>query len=956
MTTLQPPVELKGHCSVIDSETLYTYQANAFQSLPLKEGASWTKLPMGVSVDGGVCVRAVPNGDESQATLYIVGGTSNDSSYSGLQKFTFSKQTWETIVPVTTVTKNRQRHGAAYLNSTSSILVYGGSQQHDDGQLSSQTFAISIEPPNNVLAFNSQAPPVDSPIVIPWNNSHAVMMGGSSTNTEVWTFSQDEGWTDLQTALTQGIQADDAVTIVSGSDGSKVLEIYDTTVSPNKVSEYVLLNAGGKSASSGETPGKSRKRKRNESLANWPAYNSTLAPTTRRTGSSIAQDSNGLAIISGGNAQDPVALFNQQENSWLNASEFFGTSDASTQSTSSPSGTPSVVLPSASSTPSAPSSNPDPNQSKSNMLTVLGATLGAIFGIAAILLLILLLFRWHKAQRRRSEPGSPKDEKDRLSFIDRGASFMKEAGGSMANLEDTLKPPYARNGNTNSASSLTSLAIIAGKLNPSHHTGHRRGLGGEGSSINSRTGLVQKRLHPLANAEAMELDRFDEKSNVAAMSGHRPVPDGTTNPIVPVPVPTRQAAQQRTYDAPAPARKQRSSGWSRYFNGNEATNLAQMHGNDRSTYASASDSRSSAASRSNYTSSQHHPSSADMVAPLELPDTGAQFDGNRISSVVTGSTSLNHSGDELPQAQRAQIGMSRPESEVSEASESILSSRPRSPLGEEQPLWTPGGLASKDERGGSSIYTNSMRGSAVAGGANTAANIGRLRGNTTASSIYPASTAGKQDTMDHDFPRPPSNTGNGSLANWDRAHPITNPAQGGLYPPTHGAGNQPGNPSPEPRYPAAPVYPQAQSGRGSGAPWIYGGGGIGGRGPGYKSSHTAQPGGRDLYDGSGWGGSGGNSPVISVHRDSDGSVVGHHVHNGMELVRPSTAGTGVARNGAGIQWSGNHQGAVRLGPGQDRSSSDTMWPSTASGSEREQSRVDDMSWLNLNGENGVPRR
>ncbi|KAL9081303.1 MAG: hypothetical protein Q9157_000158 [Trypethelium eluteriae] len=947
MTTPQPPVTLQGHCSVIDKETLYTYQSNAFQSLPLKQGASWTKLPMGASVDGGVCVKAVPNGDESQAALYIVGGTSSDSNYPGLQRFTFSNQKWDTLSPVTTVTKNRQWHGAAYLNSTSSILIYGGTQQQSDGQLSSQTFAISTKPPYNVLAFNSQAPPVHSPIVMPWNDSHAVMMGGASTNTQVWTFSSDDGWTKLQTSLTQGIQDNDAATVVSGSDGSKVLEIYDTSVSPNNVTEYVLLNPGGSPASVGTIPGKSRKRKRDASLANWPVYNDTLAPTTIRTGSSIAQDSNGLAVISGGDSQNPISLFNQQENSWLNATQFFGTSEASTQSTGNPSGTPSVVLPSSSTAPSSTSTSaPNPNPPKSNTLTVLGATLGAIFGIAAILLLILLLFRWHKAKRKRSEPGSPKDEKDRLSFIDRGASFMKEAGGSMANLDDSLKPPYTRKAKTNSASSLSSLAIIAGKLNPSQQHGHKRGAGGEGS-INSRTELVQKKVHPLAKSEVMEMDRFDEKPDMATMKSRGPVADGTINPMIPVPAPSQQATQQRMYETPAPARKQRSSGWSRYFNGNEATNLAQMHSHDRSTYASATDSRSSAASRSNYTESRHHPNSVDMVAPLELPDTGAQFDGNRISSVVTGSTSVNHSGDDLPQAQRAQIGMSRPESEASEASESVLSSGLRSHLGDEPSSWTPGGLASKDERGGSSIYTNSMRGSALPGGAATVANIGRTRENTIASSVYPISSTGNRDTMDHDFPRPPSNTGNASPANWNRAHPIAQPPPpNNLHP--YGTAPKPASTFPEPRYPPAPVYPQAQSGRGTGAPWIYGGGGVGGRGPGYRSPNGAQPGGagaggRGLYDGSGWGGSGGNTPATSVHRDSDASDVSHHVHNGMDFLRPATAGTASAGVG----------GAGRLGPGRDRSSSDTVWPSAAAGSGREHSRVDDMSWLNLNGENGI---
>ena len=64
------------------------------------------------------------------------------------------------------------------------------------------------------------------------------------------------------------------------------------------------------------------------------------------------------------------------------------------------------------------------------MLTVLGATLGAIFGIAALLIILLLLLRWKRERRKRAGKGGYV-EKDRLSFADRGAEFMSEAGGAV---------------------------------------------------------------------------------------------------------------------------------------------------------------------------------------------------------------------------------------------------------------------------------------------------------------------------------------------------------------------------------------------------------------------------------------------------------------------------------------------------------------------------------------------
>jgi hypothetical protein len=177
----RPEVDLQSHCSVVFNSTLYVYSPNAFQSIKLEEGGEWEKLTNGASVTGGVCVKAIPNGDLNSAALYIVGGKATDpslSSYPGLQKFTFSNQSWEWVTPVVPVTQNRMNHAATFLNASQSIVVYAGSQSDSDTGPSSQTFAISIDPPYSVEAFTSSAPPGVNPMLIPWDDSHAVMLGG----------------------------------------------------------------------------------------------------------------------------------------------------------------------------------------------------------------------------------------------------------------------------------------------------------------------------------------------------------------------------------------------------------------------------------------------------------------------------------------------------------------------------------------------------------------------------------------------------------------------------------------------------------------------------------------------------------------------------------------------------------------------------------------------------------
>ena len=695
MSLPKPLVELSGHCSVVNNHTLYVYSPDALQALDLSEGAEWKELPMGVSVTGGQCVKAIPaGGDARQAMLYIVGGAVNETAsswnYPGLQRFSFANQTWEWVTPATQVTQNRQNHAATYLNASSSILVYSGSQATGDTGPSSETFLISTTPPFSVQAFSSTAPPTVGPMLMSWDESHAVMIGGDSQNKAVWTFSPDQDWQNVGVTLTQGIanQSQVQCTVVSGDDGSKVLETYDMSVNPNVVTRVALLNAGGAVASPGQiVGGPSTKRKRDLTINGWPSYNGTLAPTSTRSGFSIAQDANGLAIISGGNTKDPLCIFDQRANSWLNATELLGGSQVTIQSepTSSVSSSPVPSATSASCSSAAASSTvaavapvATTGPGKARMLTVLGATLGAIFGIAALLIILLLLLRWKRERRKRAGKGGYV-EKDRLSFADRGAEFMSEAGGAVGH-------NYSASMNT----SQSSLAIIAGRAGLTH----KRGLGPLGSDA-STAGLVTKKS-PLGYAEPVEMSQIVEK-----------VPPATEKRVQPATQPSTFVDATPT-GTTATLGRSRSSGWSRYFANNEATNLAHMP-SGRSTYTSD---RTSAGSQSHYTDSRIT-SQPRMVPALEV---FTKFDGQRLSRVATGSPTLGDSR-ENPPGQPMQAELARANSVASSlsslnADENIAYTSTQDPAAS----WTPVSGPEWNQRPPSSAYTNSVRANEVRDG------------------------------------------------------------------------------------------------------------------------------------------------------------------------------------------------------------------------------------------------
>ena len=582
---------------------------------------------MGVPVRGGVCVLATSDEeDESEASLYIVGGRTeeeDEDDFPGLQRYIFASKEWETISPVVTVTQNRMNHAATYLDESKSIFIYAGLQADGRSGPSSQTFVISTEPPFRVQAFTSMAPPVVSPLLLPWDDAQAVMLGGDPDNRMLFTFDPATAWNELPVRLPVGFQDPDSVsaTVVRGDDGSRVLEIFDMGTSPNEVDQILVRAPDNQTAELGQPLGQpvGRKRKRDLTLADWPVYNDTFAPTALRSGFSLASGDNGLVVISGGNDDVPLCIFDQQENSWVNGSALFAGNEVNADSLSPSS---SSLPPDSSATDvsssSAETASAGSDSSRDEMLTILGITLGGVFGAAVLLAAILVLFRWRRERSRRLAAKAMKEKDDRLSFADRGGPMMDQP--DLPPVVNPYNKPPLTSPYTEPFSSppqpLPFITTVDRSLSPKEGQ-HKRGGGELGSDANSMTGLLFKPA-PMGDA-----DRNADRSR-----GLNDVPYfGTSDKMVPRTEPTPPAAvldpnsrlmndsqyikkQQPQPHQHSPSDRARSSGWSKYFANNDATtNLASAPA-DRGTYAS-SQTRSSTTSQNAFSDPQRAAAAAN---------------------------------------------------------------------------------------------------------------------------------------------------------------------------------------------------------------------------------------------------------------------------------------------------------------------------------------------------------
>ena len=576
-------------------------------------------------------MKSTPKNNTSAAALYIVGGSSNSSDYAGLQRFTFADGQWETLRPTVAVTQNRLYHNAVYLNTSDSILVYAGTQ---DGSkhASSQTFTIQASEPYTVLAYQAIAPPAINPLLMQWSESKAIYIGGSDTNKKAMIFSPSTSWADSNATLAEPLYNTSNVkaVIVNADDASKTLYTFDMTVTPNGVNRTILVDGDGNPVENAEPIEEVDKRglwmealeersavmekRDNLTVADWPAYNDTLAPSSTRTSYSVAQDQSGLVVISGGNEEDVLCMFKARENCWANATATFSSKAQTLQglgpsTTTSPS-TASHTSASSTATASSAANPPFP-------VKILGAVLGSIVGIAVLLLGMLLLLRWRRKRRQYSDAGHQRrssgipDEKDNMDFLDRGMPQMSSARSFRGHEQQE------------SQGSFSSMAILMGRV------GHKRG-GDKNGSLGSDSS-----------------SQFNKKYKTAIS---KPIPQ--ERPFRPMALPSRDEKAIAFGEERAPTTRprgsarggrrgstRRSSGWNRYWSGGSAMNILGF-GSKRTTYEEGSD-RSSLSQYSERLPSQITQNSA-MVPPLKIGDRP------ELSRVVSGSPRMENPSTKFP--------------------------------------------------------------------------------------------------------------------------------------------------------------------------------------------------------------------------------------------------------------------------------------------------------------------
>lgn len=159
-------------------------------------------------------------------------------------------------------------------------------------------------------------------MVMPFTQSKAIYVGGSETNTKVMIFSPSNSWEDSNATLAYPFYNCSHVraTVQNGNDASKTLLTFDMTVFPNSVNRTILMDSEGNPVVNAtpivSTPpppafkrdnvpihleNPSIHRRGNLTVANWPDYNDTLAPSSTRTNYAVARDQSGLTVIAGGN-------------------------------------------------------------------------------------------------------------------------------------------------------------------------------------------------------------------------------------------------------------------------------------------------------------------------------------------------------------------------------------------------------------------------------------------------------------------------------------------------------------------------------------------------------------------------------------------------------------------------------------------------------------------------------
>ncbi|KAJ4177479.1 hypothetical protein NW767_015111 [Fusarium falciforme] len=400
--------------------------------------------------------------------------------------------------------------------------------------------------------------------------------------------------------------------------------------------------------------------KRELFLDDWAEYNSTLALTATRQNFAIAQGVGGKVVFSGGNSEDPLAIFDATENSWTRSLTSNSISSTSATSTilSTGSSTASLTISEASvsaTTGAAAGSSDDDSGISSNV--ILGITLGSILGFLALLGLLLLIW-----SRRRKATGNGMEACSARDF----PSYEKEPIAFGNGPRQPPSPGQLRGHNaTLSQESYSSMAILierAGKQKASLTWKSTNDM-----TRSSRTSLHKQLKATISKPILQEmpcpaLEGYDTRGLTldVTVAEHRP----------------------RAGLMEAQGGMRRSPGWNRYWSGGSALQILRFGGPKRTTAGSEQSSRCSEAT--------HHCSARATQDSSTIPSLIFDFcpEINRVNSrsrVVAECSKIPFKDGvagklEHTPSRTSSSGYSSgiPES-VNEAWDPIPSSKPRSP-------------------------------------------------------------------------------------------------------------------------------------------------------------------------------------------------------------------------------------------------------------------------------------
>ncbi|KAJ5637583.1 hypothetical protein N7490_007462 [Penicillium lividum] len=606
MTAPEPPMSLEGHCSTVYNNTLYVYSPNGFASLSLAQNTtSWSTLSPGMNVTGAACVTAAIDGNKDDLAFYVVGGTGN-SSYFGLQRYSYQDQKWLNLASGSSTYTDRLGHGVGYIEDGGTILMYGGEQGYSGA--SQSTYLIYTTYPYTVDSMSDQgAPAAQDPMLLKWNESTIALIGGYTSTTDVYIFSNGStGWVASGATVSSELASETGrFAIVSDDDGNKILEDFDLDASPNTITSYQIIKDG--IAQAATVVGSSSKR----SLSDYPSYNSKNAPTTSRSDYAIAQSSDNLVVFTSGSGNNSVSIFNQTANGWTNTTELFygsgtqnvlhATTTSSSTSTATASSTVSATPSSSTTAAAAAAASGDSGE---RVGVIIGATLGGVCGAIVILVAILILLR--RTREKQNPIGKGKgDGKDRLSFQDQGIEPLAERAYPMA------KSPVPV-----ASMSDDSLAIISGKY-----------AGEKALRAPNQTygyGLGKQSLSPIPSSGLAPSSMYSDDSDRSAAIA--------------------SAVEAISSPGNKPGDRTTDEGWGKYFDDNRASNYA----GDRSTISST------------YTKSDYRGSSAWPMSNLAPLDFGFLDKPKPLGQVNSGSPTTEvggHTGRSLviPESQSARI-------------------------------------------------------------------------------------------------------------------------------------------------------------------------------------------------------------------------------------------------------------------------------------------------------------